>query len=71
MPSMLKKLRRKSRSKNRTAHVETYHGPAASLMDEEPFLRALHVEQKRTERSRRPFVLALIEPAGGVGESGG
>ena len=43
--------------------------PIAPLMDEEPFLRALHVEQKRTERSRRPFVLALIEPASGVSRS--
>ena len=62
---MLKKLRRKSRSKDRVVHAgQAKPGLHAELMDEELFLRALHVEQKRTERSRRPFVLALIEPVG-------
>jgi exopolysaccharide biosynthesis polyprenyl glycosylphosphotransferase len=41
-------------------------------MSQEHFMRALHVEQKRTERSRRPFVLTLLESnaplTGGVQE---
>jgi lipopolysaccharide/colanic/teichoic acid biosynthesis glycosyltransferase len=65
---MLKKLRGKSRLTNRMRGM-AHLGAIASLMDEEPFLKALHVEQKRTERSRRPFVLALIEPANGVAGS--
>ena len=33
------------------------------LLDEAAFLNMLHVEQKRSERSSRPFVLMLIRPA--------
>ncbi|HVZ18819.1 MAG TPA: sugar transferase [Terriglobales bacterium] len=66
---MLKKLRRKSKTNDLHHAGQAAHGPAAALMDEESFLRALHVEQKRTERSRRPFVLALLEPVGPGGGS--
>jgi lipopolysaccharide/colanic/teichoic acid biosynthesis glycosyltransferase len=31
------------------------------VLSQEPFLRMLHLEQKRTERSRRRFVLMLLE----------
>jgi len=32
-----------------------------NILAQEPFLRMLHLEQKRTERSRRRFVLMLLE----------
>src|ERR1700733_161888 len=31
------------------------------FLTEETFVRKLHLEQRRTERSRRPFVLVLLE----------
>jgi lipopolysaccharide/colanic/teichoic acid biosynthesis glycosyltransferase len=34
------------------------------FLGEEDFVRKLHLEQRRTERSRRPFVLVLLEVGG-------
>jgi lipopolysaccharide/colanic/teichoic acid biosynthesis glycosyltransferase len=36
--------------------------PFSEILSEKHFLRMLHLEQKRTERSRRRFVLMLLEP---------
>jgi exopolysaccharide biosynthesis polyprenyl glycosylphosphotransferase len=35
--------------------------PDSVLLTEEAFVRRLHLEQRRTERSRRPFVFLLLE----------
>jgi len=35
----------------------------SQFLSEENFVRRLHMEQRRTERSRRPFVLVLLESA--------
>jgi exopolysaccharide biosynthesis polyprenyl glycosylphosphotransferase len=37
-----------------------------ALLSQPEFLKMLHVEQKRSERSGRPFVLMLLERAGGA-----
>ncbi len=37
--------------------------PDSAFLAEEAFIGRLHLEQKRTERSRRPFVLMLLESA--------
>jgi lipopolysaccharide/colanic/teichoic acid biosynthesis glycosyltransferase len=39
---------------------ENFTGP--QLLPQESFLRMLYIEQRRTERSRTPFVLMLVEP---------
>ena len=39
----------------------TFH---AEFLGEEAFVRLLHLEQRRTERSRRPFIFMLLECAG-------
>src|SRR5215813_6696518 len=55
---MLKKLR---------ARVEVHNGvrsnglSGSGIIPQEAFMRTLHLEQKRTERSRRRFVLMLLE----------
>src|SRR5580698_2671098 len=35
--------------------------PDSVFLTEEAFVRRLHLEQRRTERSRRPFVFVLLE----------
>lgn len=35
--------------------------PGSGLLSDEAFVRRLHLEQRRTERSRRPFVFVLLE----------
>ena len=59
---MLKILHRNGHSRRKLENsVEAGTGLASSPMIQEQFMRALHVEQRRTERSRRPFVLMLVE----------
>jgi exopolysaccharide biosynthesis polyprenyl glycosylphosphotransferase len=36
----------------------------SGFLSEEAFVRILHLEQRRTERSRRPFIFVLLESAG-------
>lgn len=55
---MLNTLRRRARSGQMETPAEFQ---PCSILEQERFLKALHVEQKRTERSRRPFVLMLLE----------
>ena len=65
---MLNTLRRRARSGQMETPAEFQ---PCSILEQERFLKALHVEQKRTERSRRPFVLMLLEsdvPMGAVEE---
>jgi exopolysaccharide biosynthesis polyprenyl glycosylphosphotransferase len=61
---MLNKLRAKvgSRNGNGTAPREGAHG--STLVTQDSFMRTIYLEQKRTERSRRRFVLMLIESRG-------
>ena len=37
--------------------------PDSGFLSEEAFIRRLHLEQRRTERSRRPFIFVLLEAA--------
>ncbi len=66
---MLNTLRRRARSGQMETPSEFQPCP---ILEQERFLKALHLEQKRTERSRRPFVLMLLESsapmAGAVAE---
>jgi lipopolysaccharide/colanic/teichoic acid biosynthesis glycosyltransferase len=57
---MLKKLLRKSDKSNAKA-ASVVHASDADFLPERYFLGRLRQEQKRTERSRRPFVLMLLE----------
>jgi len=62
---MLKKLRRRE-SEPRTDESKFSHkmlakDPRAEFLPEQYFLRQLRQEQRRTERSRNPFVLLLVE----------
>jgi lipopolysaccharide/colanic/teichoic acid biosynthesis glycosyltransferase len=59
---MLNIRRLSKRSKSQTNDPTIPPGGSVSgLLAEEAFLRVLHVEQKRTERSRRRFILMLLE----------
>ena len=44
--------------------IEAPGGTCPVLLAQERFLRQLYLEQKRTERSKRPFVLMLLESEG-------
>ena len=59
---MLNILHRNGHSRQKLENsIEAGTNPASSAMIQEQFMRALHAEQRRTERSRRPFVLMLVE----------
>jgi lipopolysaccharide/colanic/teichoic acid biosynthesis glycosyltransferase len=61
---MLKILRRKQRSRATTEEPHTANGGV--LIGRSSFMRTLLLEQKRTERSRRRFVLMLLESGGSM-----
>jgi lipopolysaccharide/colanic/teichoic acid biosynthesis glycosyltransferase len=58
---MLKKLLRQRSESNPKSHALPKGFQNSEFLPEEYFLSRLHQEQKRTERSRRPFVLMLLE----------
>lgn len=43
--------------------MATRSAPEFGFLDEDAFVRRLHLEQRRTERSKRPFVFILLESA--------
>lgn len=43
--------------------MPAYSAPDFGFLDQEAFVRRLHLEQRRTERSRRPFVFVLLKSA--------
>jgi lipopolysaccharide/colanic/teichoic acid biosynthesis glycosyltransferase len=49
------------RSKSKTKDLFPLAGSDSELLAEESFVKMLHVEQKRTERSHRRFILMLLE----------
>jgi exopolysaccharide biosynthesis polyprenyl glycosylphosphotransferase len=49
------------RSRSKTKDVSPLLGSHSDLLSEDYFVKMLHVEQKRTERSHRRFVLMLLE----------
>jgi lipopolysaccharide/colanic/teichoic acid biosynthesis glycosyltransferase len=49
------------RSKSQPKDPISTSGSASELLAQDAFLKMLHVEQKRTERSRRHFILMLVE----------
>lgn len=51
--------------------TEAISGDCSVLQTQEKFLRQLHLEKKRTERSRRPFVLMLLESEGLLNSTSG
>lgn len=74
-------MRSAPRSKGASGVATKSSSPAGVIVDpgflkRDAFVRRLHLEQKRTERSRRPFVLMLLEsatlfgtdPKGGAGQ---
>ncbi|MFN0171063.1 MAG: sugar transferase [Bryobacteraceae bacterium] len=48
---------------NKESDFPTPESSSLEVLPQESFLRMLHLEQKRTERSRRRFVLMLLESA--------
>lgn len=46
-------------ARSKSSQLEVHR--SLDILAQEPFLRMLHLEQKRTERSRRRFVLMLLE----------
>jgi lipopolysaccharide/colanic/teichoic acid biosynthesis glycosyltransferase len=49
------------RSKSKTKDFFPLSGSTSELLAEKPFVKRLHVEQKRTERSGRRFILLLLD----------
>src|SRR5258708_17996505 len=49
------------RSKSQPKDPISTSRSASELLAQDAFLKMLHVEQKRTERSRRHFILMLVE----------
>lgn len=44
--------------------LESVHGPQRITLEEESFRRVIAIERKRTERSKAPFILMLLEVPG-------
>jgi lipopolysaccharide/colanic/teichoic acid biosynthesis glycosyltransferase len=53
-----------SREKAQECRLALEDYPRSRILDQEAFLKMLTIEQKRTERSRRRFVLMLLESSG-------
>jgi lipopolysaccharide/colanic/teichoic acid biosynthesis glycosyltransferase len=49
------------RTRSKTKDLFPLSGSTSALLAEESFVQMLHVEQKRTERSRRRFILMLLD----------
>ena len=49
---------------NGKSFIAVGHSSCPEVLAQEPFLKMLYLEQKRTERSRRRFVLMLLESTG-------
>lgn len=59
-----------SQQKGRAEQRRAGGVPDGSLLEEQAFLQVLHIEQKRSERSGRPFVLMVLRPAPPDGKTG-